>query len=93
MAQAQPTRSQELHTLLQVVVEQAQTAKAVSAKREAALVEMEMVLDRPHQMAETQPQIQVQEVVVVAAITDRYMAAPVALGLSSLRILPKLLFH
>jgi hypothetical protein len=70
-----------------VVVERDQTAWVASAKREAALVEMEMVVDRPHQMAETQPQIQVQEVVAAVAITDRYMAAPAALGLSSLRIL------
>jgi TATA-box binding protein (TBP) (component of TFIID and TFIIIB) len=82
VAQAQPTRWQELPTLSQVVVEQAQTAKAVSAKREAASVEMEMVVDRVHRVAETQPQIQVQEVVAAAVIMDRCMAAQAALGLS-----------
>ena len=78
----QPTQSQELPTLSQVVVEQAQTAKAVSAKREAALVEMEAVGGKRPRVAETQPQIQVQEVAAAVAIPDPCMAAQAALGLS-----------
>jgi hypothetical protein len=51
------------------------------AKREGGSVEMEMVVDRVHQAAEMQPQIQVQEVVAVAAITGRCMAARAVQGL------------
>jgi 3-methyladenine DNA glycosylase Mpg len=91
VAQAQPTRSQELHTLLQVVVERDQTAKAVLVEMVVVSVEMEARRGKRPRVAETQPQIQVQEEVVAAVITDRYMAAPAALELSSLRILPNTL--
>jgi hypothetical protein len=46
------------------------------------LVEMEAVGGKRPRVAETQPQIQVQEVAAAVAIPDPCMAAQAALGLS-----------
>jgi hypothetical protein len=81
VVQAQPTQSQELPILLRAAAEQDQMVWVALAKREGGSVEMEMVVDRLHQVAEMQPQIQVQEVVAVAAIMGRCMAVRADQGL------------
>jgi hypothetical protein len=81
VVQAQPTQSQELPILLRAAAEQDQMVWVALAKREGGSVEMEMVVDRVHQAAEMQPQIQVQGVAVAVAITGRCMAARAVQGL------------
>jgi hypothetical protein len=63
------------------VVEQDQMVWAALAKREGGSVETEIKVDRQTRVEQTQLQIQVQEVVAVAAITGRCMAARAVQGL------------
>ena len=78
VVRGQPTLWRELPTLLREVVGRDPTVLVASAKRVAVLAEMEIKMDRVHQVEQMLQQIQGQGEAAAAAIMGLCMAAQAA---------------